>query len=115
MKQLARFLAFVLPIAAFADESDTRALSGKDLNPLGHTDLIQFLVALLDVVIRIGMVLLVVMFVWTGFQYVTAGGNASKVSNAHKAFMYSIIGAALVLGAFVIINVLQGTIDAVRK
>jgi hypothetical protein len=113
MKTILKYGSLLLPTLALADDGNTT--SAVNLNPLGHTDLLKFLVDLLDVVIKIGMVLMVIMFVWTGFQYVTAGGNTTKIATAHKAFMYAVIGAAIVLGAFIIINVLQGTINAVKQ
>ena len=54
------------------------------------------------------------MIIWSGFLFVTARGSDEKLSTAKKAFAYAVIGAAIVLGAFVIEQALQGTVDQLR-
>lgn len=80
-------------------------------NPIKYTTLIDFVEAILELVVQIGMPLLVVMIVYVGFKFVTARGNEGKLSEAKTAFFWTIIGAAIVLGAFVISTVLQNTIN----
>ncbi len=67
--------------------------------------------AIMDIVVQIGSVVLVVFIVITGLMFVTARGNSSKLEEAKKAMFWTIIGAAIVLGAFVISEAIQGTVD----
>lgn len=44
-------------------------------------------------------------FVWGGFRYITSSGNPEALDGAKKTIMYSAVGLAVVLGAFVISNI----------
>lgn len=46
----------------------------------------------------------VVMIIYGGFLYVTAGGKEDKVETAKKIIMYSIIGIIIILLSFAIVN-----------
>lgn len=56
-----------------------------------------------DISVAAGIVA-VVMIIINGFQYMTSGGSADKVSNAKKGLMQSIIGLVITLLAATIIN-----------
>ena len=80
-------------------------------NPIGPDTLIEFVEAILGIIIQIGIPVLVVMIVYVGFKFVMAQGNDGKLTEAKTAFFWTIIGAAIVLGAFVISTVIQTTIN----
>ena len=80
-------------------------------NPIGPDTLIEFVEAILGIIIQIGIPVLVVMIVYVGFKFVMAQGNEGKLAEAKTAFYWTIIGAAIVLGAFVISTVIQTTIN----
>ncbi len=68
-----------------------------------------------NVILRIGGVLCVLAFIYSGFLYVTAGGSDTKINQAHKALLNSAIGTALLLGAWVLVTLVQTTIDSLLK
>jgi hypothetical protein len=79
-------------------------------------DLFELADALVNkVVLPIGGVLCVLGFIYAGFLYVTARGNPSKISTAHNALLYSAIGTAILLGAWVIASVIRNTIGALTS
>lgn len=80
-------------------------------NPISSNTLIEFVEKLLNIVIQVGTPVLVVMIIWVGFKFVTARGNTNKLSEAKEALMWTLIGAAIVLGAFVISGAIQATVD----
>ncbi len=51
-----------------------------------------------------------VMFVIGGFQYLTAGGDASKVTSAKERIKDAVIGLLLVIGAYVILATINPTL-----
>ena len=63
-----------------------------------------------NIILPIGGVLAVLAFVYSGFLYVTAQGNESKIKEAHKALLYTAIGTAVLLGSWVLANVICNTI-----
>jgi len=80
-------------------------------NPLKADDLVEFIHDILGIVVQVGVPLLVLAVVYVGFLFVAARGNSSKLEEAKTAFFWTIIGAAIVLGAFVISTALQNTIN----
>lgn len=46
-------------------------------------------------------------FVWGGFRYITSSGNPEALDGAKKTIMYSAVGLAIVLAAFVITNIVS--------
>lgn len=67
-----------------------------------------------DILLPIGGVLAVLAFIYSGFLYVTAQGNEAKLKIAHKALLYTAIGTAVLLGSWVISQVIKNTIDQLR-
>lgn len=63
-----------------------------------------------NVILPIGAVIVVVMVIYSGFLFVTAQGNESKLSDAKKAVTYTVIGAVILLGSWVIANVITETV-----
>jgi hypothetical protein len=135
------FLPGVLVAHAAADQgSDGTTLKGSDtgsdgtitkggskdtgpsiglINPLGssncsqnQTCLIDFLLKLLDLVIRIGTIVVIVMLVYIGFKYVMAQGSASALAQVHNQLLWTIIGALVLLGSKAIALGIQATVQA---
>lgn len=81
-------------------------------NPLGNnTSLFGLLVSIIDnILLPIGGVLAVLAFVYSGFLYVMARGNETKIKDAHRALLYSAIGTAVLLGSWMIANVICRTV-----
>lgn len=67
-----------------------------------------------DILLPIGGVLAVLAFIFSGFLYVTAQGNETKLATAHKALLYTSIGTAVLLGSWVIAKVIENTINKLR-
>lgn len=67
-----------------------------------------------NILIPIGGVVAVMMIMYAGFLYVTAGGNETKIKTAHQALTWAVIGAAILLGAWVISEAIQGTINQLK-
>lgn len=83
-------------------------------NPLANTsDLPTFLTTILKfITTQIGPAIIILMLVYCGFLFVTAQGNAEKVSTARTALLWTVIGAIILLGATVIEGVITSTVNA---
>ena len=78
-------------------------------------NLYQVLQAIVEnIIIPIGGILCVLAFIYSGFQYVTSGGDTKKIADASRSLLYAAIGTALLLGAWVIAGVVQTTINSLR-
>ncbi len=84
-------------------------------NPLAcgnNCTLFTFLKMIIDnVILPLGAVLAVLAFIYSGFKYVMAQGDKSAIEEAHRALLYTAIGTALLLGAWVFANVIKATVD----
>jgi hypothetical protein len=93
---------------------------GLHITPLGNpfktgSSLEGFLNNLIDnLVFPIGGILAVLAFIYSGFLYVMARGNSTKISEANKALLYTAIGTAVLLGARIISAVVGGTVQQLQ-
>jgi len=86
-------------------------------NPFGETG--GSLVGLLDkifdsIIFPIGGILAVLAFIYSGFLFVSAQGNESKLTTAKTALLYTAVGTAVLLGARVISLVISNTVDQLK-
>lgn len=79
-------------------------------NPLSVDNIPDLIKKLLEIMVQVGLPLVAIFIIYTGFLFVTARGNETKLEAAKKAFFWTIIGAAIVLGAFVISTVIKTTV-----
>ena len=89
------------------------------LNPLGtscnstNTDCLgNFLINILDFVVRIGSIVVILMLVFVGYKFVTAQGNDSKIIEARSMLLWTVVGALILLGAKAIAIGIQATVQA---
>ena len=75
-------------------------------------DLIETIVN--DILLPVGGVIAAVMIIYSGFLFVTAGGDPSKITKARDALLAAVIGAAILLGAWAISQAIKATIDTLR-
>jgi hypothetical protein len=97
-------------------DSGVTPLTIKLDNPFATGNSLQdLLVAVFDkIIFPIGGILAVLAFVYSGFLYVSAQGDTTKIQTAHNALLYSAIGTAVLLGARVIAEVISGTISQLQ-
>ncbi len=104
------FLTFA-HVPVFAADSQTRTIATIP-NPLGaNTTVFSFVTTLLDTIFPIASLLSIFFLIFSGFLMVTAGGNEEKLSKARQAFLWTVIGVAILLGAKVLSAVICGTIN----
>ncbi len=86
-------------------------------NPLkngGIKDIPTFVEKLLSIVMKVGVPLVAIAIIYTGYLFIAAQGNPEKLKTAKDAILYVFIGAVILLGAYVIAQTLQGTINSIR-
>src|SRR3989344_6935587 len=69
-----------------------------------------FIEGALKALVIIALPILTLFIVYSGFLFVSAQGNSSNLEKAKQNFMYVIIGAILILGAWVIATLIGGTV-----
>jgi heme/copper-type cytochrome/quinol oxidase subunit 2 len=106
---LLSFLPTGLAYAQGVSPSDTAVIP----NPLGpkNNTIESFITLLLNTLFPIATLVSVFFMIYAGFLMVTAGGNEEKLSKARQAFLWTVIGIAILLGAKVLSVVICGTIN----
>lgn len=84
-------------------------------NPLSVNSIPELVTLLLKIVVNIGLPVVALAIIYVGFMYVRAQGNKDQLTKAHQAFFWTVIGAAVVLGAFAISTIIEGTVDNLKK
>ena len=105
-------LVLILAFAplAFAEER------GLD-NPLRSefSSIPAFIAGALKVLVMIALPIITLFLVISGFLFITAQGNQQKLETAKKNFLYVVIGALLILGAWILATLIAGTISQLTK
>ena len=81
-------------------------------NPLRINSVNDFLKLVFVAVMRIGMIVISCAIVLVGFQFVIAQGKPDALKKARENALYTIIGACLILGAWLITTILSDTANS---
>ncbi|MFT7328161.1 MAG: hypothetical protein ACI870_000341 [Crocinitomicaceae bacterium] len=85
-------------------------------NPLqnsGIDDIPKLVRTILDIVLTIAVPIIAVAIIYTGFLFIAAQGNPEKLKVAKDTLLYVLIGAAVLLAAYVIAEAIESTVRAI--
>jgi lysylphosphatidylglycerol synthetase-like protein (DUF2156 family) len=71
------------------------------------TKIETFVKSIIQVLVTIAGLVAAGFFVWGGIGYITSSGNPETLDRSKKTLLYSAIGLAVVLGAFVLTNIIS--------
>lgn len=69
------------------------------------TKIQTFIQGVIQVLVTLAGLIAAGFFVWGGIGYITSSGNPESLDRSKKTILYSAIGLAIVLGAFVLSNI----------
>ncbi len=81
-------------------------------NPIRAETITELLLAILRIFMVIAVPIIIFFIVYSGFLYVTARGNSEQIQTATRAFTYAIIGGLIILGAMVLVAIIQNLVAA---
>ena len=73
-----------------------------------------FVQILLSIILTIGIPIVAFFIIYSGFLFVMARGKPEDLETAKRAFGYTVIGAALLLGAWVFAQAISATVNALK-
>ena len=106
-------LIFVIPVHSVYGATCAEGASTGLCNPLAVSTVAEFVALALQVMVKIALPIIAVFMVLAGFYFVSARGNPGKLEIARRNFLWVVIGAVLILGAWVVANLIAGTIKQV--
>ncbi len=85
-------------------------------NPLGNNinSIPSFVQTLLEGILQIGIPIVALAIIYSGFLFVFARGNSEKLSKAKDALLYTLIGAAILLGSWAIAQMISATVTGLK-
>ena len=87
------------------------AANSGSINGFGSSgSAMKFLEGILGGIMYISIPIIGLALIYAGFMFVAARGNTEKVTTAIRNLTYAIIGVALVLGSYMIANMVYNTI-----
>lgn len=93
-----------------ADIITSECEEGKICNPIGVNSINEFVKTLLEGMIKIGIPIVALAIIYSGFLFVKAQGNPEEITKAKQALLYSVIGAVLLLGSWAIAQLITETV-----
>ena len=104
------FLLFVVAVHAQATPC-TNSTTNCFTSPTGNMNFQSFIAAAMTAMVKIAVPIITVFIVYSGFLFVTAQGNQAKLEVAKRNFLYSVLGALLILAAWVLANIIGSTVS----
>ena len=102
---------FLFLTASIALELGAAPFASADLtNPLAASSFSQLVENITRIVAQIGVPVAVFFIVYAGFLFVTARGSEDQLKTAKRTFLWTIIGVALILGAWAIARAIRAFI-----
>ena len=114
---LAPFLVYILgmifvpSIIYSAQNPPCNPSDGKICNPIPSVTSIPGLIQIfLEGALKIGIPVVALAIIYCGFLFVFARGNSEKLGKAKDALLYTLIGAAILLGSWAIAKMISATV-----
>ncbi len=80
-------------------------------NPIKVNSIPELIKTILEAVIIIGVPIVALAIIYCGFLFVQARGNGEEIKKAKTALIYTIVGAMLLLGSWVLAQAIQSTVE----
>ncbi len=103
-------LLLSLPLIAAAQTT-----GGGIQNPLNsqYSSIPNFIAGVLRAMVQIGLAIVALFLLLAGYKFISAQGNSEKLASARENFVYVIIGALLILGAWVLATLIGNTVTQI--
>jgi len=116
------FYVFTVPVISLAQSGTVApgqtgtvapsnpAGSGMIVNPINVSSVPALIKTILNGVLTIGIPIVALAIIYCGFLFVFARGNSEKLTKAKGALMWTLVGAAILLGAYAIAQMISATL-----
>lgn len=98
------------PLVPIGGNPGCNPAGGKICPPINQTTINGFIKTLLEKALKIGIPIIALAIIYCGFLFVFARGNSEKITKARDALLYTLIGAAVLLGSWAIAQLISETV-----
>ncbi len=84
-------------------------------NPIKFNTFSEFAAAVVKTAVQVLMPFIILGFIYSGFLFVSAQGNDTKLTNAKNVLWYSMIGAFVLFGAWGFAQIISKTISTITS
>ena len=95
-------LLFVTSSNAFAQTSEAVDIGSNVKDFFGFTCIQHFIFRIVDIGIILSGLLLLIYLVWGGVEWLTSGGDKTKIENARSKLTNALIGVAIIAAAYAV-------------
>lgn len=88
---------FAVPVLAQTDMLGTEYAASSGL---GNADPRLVVFSIINVILGLLGIICLIIFLYSGFEWMTAMGNDQKVNDAKRRIWYTVIGLAIILSAY---------------
>jgi hypothetical protein len=82
-------------------------------NPIHVNTLMEFVEKILNIVVTIGIPIIAIFIIYAGFLFVTARGDSGKLNTAKDTLLWTIVGAAVILGSWILAKAVCQTVSEI--
>ncbi len=103
----------VVPFFALAQVPPAQESSGKIINPIEVDTFDGVIGIFLEGALKLGIPVVAIAIIYCGFLFVSARGNPESITKAKDALLYTLIGAAILIGAMAIAKMISNTVTSI--
>src|SRR5690242_14637654 len=91
-----------LPVVVLADSCGGTGTGIQNPLSSAYCNIPNFIAGFLRVMVQIGLPIVGLFTLLAGYKFISAGGNSEKLASARENLVYVLVGAMLILGAWVL-------------
>ncbi|MFA4890527.1 MAG: TrbC/VirB2 family protein [Candidatus Paceibacterota bacterium] len=107
-------MVLALPVLVSANGAGKTDCGAKLCNPLGVDTFAALIAAIANIIMKVGIPIAAIFLIYSGLMFVTARGSEEQLKKAKNTFMWTVVGAGILLGAVVIATGIEATIKALK-
>lgn len=108
-------IAITAVLTIFSSASVAFAQDVALKNPLNFNSIPVFIAGALKALAMIALPIITLFLVISGFLFIWARGNPEELKTARRNFMYVVLGALLILGAWILATLIAGTVSQLTE
>lgn len=88
---------------------------GKLENPINANSIDELVAKIIKILNLIAVPIVALFLIYSGFLFVKAQGNPADLKKAKDTLLWTVVGAAILLGSYVLAEAISGTIGELQK